>query len=29
MVNLLSNLVANLAEGIREVKFNDCDCFLE
>ena len=25
----LSNLVDNLAEGIHEVKHQDCDCFLE
>ena len=25
----LSNLVDNLAEGIHEVKYKDCDCFLE
>ena len=29
MARSLSNLVDNLEEGIQEIKFKDCDCFLE
>ena len=29
MATSLSNLVDNLAEGIRKTKCKDCDCFLE
>ena len=29
MASSLSNLVHNLAEGIQEIKCEDCDCFLE
>ena len=29
MASSLSNLVDNLAEVIRKIKFKDCDCFLE
>ena len=29
MASSLSNLVNNLAEGIRKIKYKDCDCFLE
>ena len=29
MATLLSNVVANLAEGIHKIKYKDCNCFLE
>ena len=29
MASSLSNLVDNLAEGIRKIKCKDCNCFLE
>ena len=29
MASSLANLVDNLAERIRKIKFRDCDCFLE
>ena len=29
MASSLSNLVDNFAEGIYEIKFKNCDCFLE
>ena len=29
MANSLSNIFDNLEEGIHNIKFNDCDCFLE
>ena len=29
MASSLSNLVDNLAEGIHQIKFRDCNCFLE
>ena len=29
MASSLSNLVDNLPKGIHEIKWKDCDCFLE
>ena len=29
MASSLSNLVDILTEGVHEIKFKDCDCFLE
>ena len=29
MVSSLPNLVDNLAEGIKKIKWKDCECFLE
>ena len=29
MASLLSDVFDNLAEGIQEIKYEDCDCFLE
>ena len=29
MASPLSNLINNLTEGIQNIKYKDCDCFLE